>query len=551
MKRLYALLLVICMTTILFSGCGSAKKPADDAEKAKVANINLESAFPIVKTPITMKVVCVRPVNGGSTDSLWFWKWAEKKTNIKFDVTQIEQAAWEEKKSIMFASNTLPDIFLYVGLNSDEVMKYGQEQKMLMPLNGLIDKYAPNIKKVLEKETMVKALITCPDNNIYTLPGYAVEPYNTVRAWINDAWIERLGLKQPETLDDLYNVLSAFKTKDPNKNGKADEIPLGGSWKEGYSVRTIVLTALGLNTSNSMSMCVRDGKAVLPEADPAYAEYLKYMNKLYSEGLMDKDIFTQTRVQSRAKAAQNNTGIVLEGAPFLITTKDADWMEYKSLKPLTSDVNSQRMWPAAMPAQIDRFLISSACKSPEAAIRFADLFFTSPEQDMLLYYGPQKGSEDEMGYIGWYMKPDGEIVQDNLPQDANNGWDYKCKYLLPINGNKLGHGVDKAVIQKVTGVAPKQDVKNGFWQATFDERVLPYCDANTTFPMVYFNSKQLARKNQLYTTLSDYASMMEAKFITGAEPIANIDKYYAQLKNLGVDEYVKIFQDVYDQFKKK
>ena len=79
-----------------------------------------------------------------------------------------------------------------------------------------------------------------------------------------------------------------------------------------------------------------------------------------------------------------------------------------------------------------------------------------------------------------------------------------------------------------------------------DEKVIPY--SKSIFPKVYLQPDQLEKRNTLFTTMKDYCEMMEAKFITGAEPLSNLDKYFSQLKKMGAEEYVKIYQQAYDAY---
>ena len=76
-------------------------------------------------------------------------------------------------------------------------------------------------------------MITAPDGHIYSFPwieelGAGKESIHSVNdfPWINVEWLNKLGLKMPTTTEELKQVLIAFKTKDPNGNGKADEIPM-------------------------------------------------------------------------------------------------------------------------------------------------------------------------------------------------------------------------------------------------------------------------------------------------------------------------------------
>jgi len=54
----------------------------------------------------------------------------------------------------------------------------------------------------------------------------------------------------------------------------------------------------------------------------------------------------------------------------------------------------------------------------------------------------------------------------------------------------------------------------------------------------------------LSTPILDYVEMMEAKFISGDEPLDKFENYQNELKKLGVDEYIGIYQKYYDAYMK-
>ena len=91
-------------------------------------------------------------------------------TSILFKFLQIARENWNEKKKLAFASGDLPDVFFSAFLTAQEEMSYG-EQGILIPLEGMIEKYAPNIKKCLEENPGVKKSITLPSGNIVALPA--------------------------------------------------------------------------------------------------------------------------------------------------------------------------------------------------------------------------------------------------------------------------------------------------------------------------------------------------------------------------------------------
>jgi putative aldouronate transport system substrate-binding protein len=210
---------------------GGAK--SDDASRTKSAvsggvppYLNTGDTFPIVKQGenITLSVATVyNSAMGAKTDDIWFWKYCSEKMNINFEVEQIMDSAAEERKNLMFASGDLKDIVFHLGINATDMVTYGQEEHLLYNLNDLLKpEYAPNILGLMEKMPDLRANISCPDGGIYGLPViFEKNDTNSVpRTFINTDFLQKVGLKYLETLDDFYTVLKAFKEKDPSGTGK-------------------------------------------------------------------------------------------------------------------------------------------------------------------------------------------------------------------------------------------------------------------------------------------------------------------------------------------
>ena len=66
------------------------------------------------------------------------------------------------------------------------------------------------------------------------------------KLWFNYDWLEKLGLEEPQTTEELYEVLKAFKTQDPNGNGKANEIPLTGSIEWSCALEYYLMNSLSI-----------------------------------------------------------------------------------------------------------------------------------------------------------------------------------------------------------------------------------------------------------------------------------------------------------------
>jgi putative aldouronate transport system substrate-binding protein len=469
--------------------------------------------------------------------------------NIHFDVTMLEEKSRAERLNLMFASNDLPDIFFAnVGISTVSIYNYGSKEKQLIPLNDLIGKYAPVLKGKLEEYPEIRAQSTCSDGNIYSLPSMEFsesEQYATKRPWINKLWLDKLSLKMPETLDDLYVVLKAFKEKDPNGNGRNDEIPLGGG-ASSLDPSAIISSALGYTNPGIEPSVLSNGEADMFVGSVAHGEYLIFMNKLFNEGLLDNDYYTATTAQVRAKGAALRVGCFIDSAPHTMTT--TNWKDYVSLKPLTNKADNKKIWPDINTFYVSKYAISSVCKNPEAAMRFADYFYTD-EGGLYSAYGPEKGSPDTLGLIpGWTWDPEKGIVFDFNGTPYTQTIDYIYGIIAPKALMQLGQSDPSRLVAEKYPKPPEDTTTAAWWwRNSFDETVRPYLIRN--FPTVYFDNETNDRVLELTSIIRDYRTMMDAKFITGVEPISGIEGYLNKLKELGADELRKIYLNAYSIYK--
>ncbi|NLG36508.1 MAG: extracellular solute-binding protein, partial [Clostridiales bacterium] len=245
-----------------------------------------------------------------SPEDHYIWAFFKEYCNLDLDVTYYQGGSWAEQRNLVFTGGDLPDIFYQCGFSTSDMVRYGQGEGLLHPLEDLIEQYAPLIKMAIEANPNILLETKTPDGHMYCIPRITAEyvELNTVRMFINKAWLDQGGLKMPSTLDDLTEVLRYFRDGDPNGNGEADEIPwLGTAGGTG----TVVLTALGMNTNSSLEIFVKsDGKTVSsPPLEDNYIHYLTYMKQLMDEGLFNSDFYTMSTEQVNATLARNIVGL--------------------------------------------------------------------------------------------------------------------------------------------------------------------------------------------------------------------------------------------------
>ena len=315
---------------------------------------------------------------------------------IKWQTTTFDAGPAKEKRQISLASGDYADLYMLIPwveqFTPTELLKLGN-QGVVVPLNDLIDQYAPNIKKALDAEPEWKAMATAPDGKIYGMPQW-VDCYHCSyqgKLWMNTTWLEKLGLEQPKTTEDMRRVLRAFKTQDPNGNGKADEIPLSASVRTPpipYFMNAFVYNPQGASGYNNSSLVLKDGKVDLQANKEGWREGLAYLNSLYEEGLIDKGAFTQnpdalTQQGDGGKVPMLGSTTVLHlGEAMSIGLPDGRDKQYDAVPPLTGPKGVNHAgynFPSAPGAT---FVLTNKATPKEQiqAIKLLDYIFTDEGQ---------------------------------------------------------------------------------------------------------------------------------------------------------------------------
>ncbi|NEW09087.1 extracellular solute-binding protein [Paenibacillus sp. SYP-B3998] len=538
MKKLLKSSALVLSLTLLGStslaGCSSSKDGAGtEASKTvegakKVEGVKKEG-FPIVEQPITLTMMAQ---DKGLSDwnQMQVLKDMEKLTNIKFQYKNARDDSFVTKKNLVFASGDLPDVFYGADLTPAEQVTYGT-QGALIPLEGLIESYAPNLKKVLDEHPDIRKSITAPDGHIYALPNIDLTAvWWQGPMWYNGKFLKALGMEVPKTTDELYTYLKRVKVEDPNGNGKKDEVPLSSVKLK--DLRQYFLGFWGMYGSDIYSD--KEGKVHYAPMEEGYKGYLTFMNKLWNEDLLDHETFSQTNDQKKAKGKNNQIGLVADW--FAAFTYGGDPNNDNPLMtPVKSEVPGSPVY-AKHPGLSSNgtFAITKNNKSPEASMRWADyqygyegatLFSQGPE-NVLWKYKDKAAHEKE-----WLPVPKEGVTRD----------DYKG--LLTPNVGIVPPGINLPDVTK----GLRSDFE--MWlDKQNQEKLVPI--AKAPFPNLYLTKEEQAEASAILSDLNKYVEQMEAKFVTGQEALSNWDKYKAQVKKMGGDRIVELNQAAYDRWNK-
>ncbi len=150
-------------------------------------------------------------------------------------------------------------------------------------------------------------------------------------AWINKDWLKKLGLEMPKTTDDLIKVLEAFKNRDPNGNGEADEIPFSFISGNGNEDFKFLFAAFGIGDNDDHLVVGNDGKVDFTADNDNYKEGVKFIRQLQEKGLIDKEASNMIGIVTLLKVMIRNLVFTLHGIRIMLLEVTKVMMFYQYL----------------------------------------------------------------------------------------------------------------------------------------------------------------------------------------------------------------------------
>lgn len=529
-KKVVALVLASAVCLTAFSGCGNSASDNNQPTVSSEAAGESESSKEENNENITVSMFLQDSADQAISTDLPIIQEITKRTGVNFEFVAAPNTEdqFREKFNVTVASGDIPDIM--VSTYRDDMMKVA-EQGTFAALDDYIDQYAPNLKKILDENPDYIRDIRASDGNIYFLPF--IGAVKTFKVWmLRGDWLDKLGLEVPVTLDDWYHVLKAFKEQDPNGNGEADEIP--------YTTRNTQAGVLAFMEAFGISgfevneqFFIEDGQVKYAYTDPRCKEALEFINKLYSEGLIDSEYATNdtnvwlSRLTNEVSGACQDTTARAYSLGTQVRAANADSDAYFVVVAPPKGPDGTQMTTSQMQAIRGFTAISADSPYIKEIVQLFDYFY-SEEGSLLMNFGIEGET--------YTMENGKPTYTENI---ANDSQGRSILSMLNIYGHREW--------------AYKQDI--GYEDALLDETYVNYRNdmeqyIRPTIPALSFTEEEREVINSTYTEIQTYKDEMINKFIMGKEPLDNFDSFVQTLKNMGIDDVLAVEQAAYDRYVK-
>lgn len=547
-KKALALMMAAALAVSVLAGCGSSSKTTsatgtasgetaaesgaagDTAAAQADGNFN-ETGYPIVKEPITLKVMIAIRDSDSLTDfdEMPGVKRLEEETGIHAEWEVIKGSDWKTKLNLAFASGEYPDVILATngeGQLDDE--EYGVTQGIVIPLDDLIDQYMPNFveRRDAEDNDPTTSLVAS-DGKIYSV-GYLVgQNINTNQHYfINQEWLDALNLETPANVEELTEVLRAFKTGDPNGNGEADEIPLEMGLDIGFNGIRYMLPLFGLPCDPDKWIYIDDDKKVqFIATQDGFRDCMEWLHMLYEEGLVDPEIVSQDFNTVETKLKEGNVGF--------FTAWRLVAMAYDE-----GVASNSVLWMPDSSASLYRYLelcrpgafVTSSNQNVPATMRWLDALL---ETDMMfsLYYGEQDAGEG----LGWIYDENNKItVTNDGSAEVKNYID--CNTLFFAPGKYLSE----------TFNMPEQRTEKTEYCEKYDTAGIIQKYSNDYLDMAPLTSEQLQDSSLKETDINNAVVENIAAFVTAGVTDDSWNSFVSMFDGMGIADYVQMYQDAVD-----
>lgn len=477
----------------------------------------------------------------------WIWEEYESMTGIHINWQEIPSTAVAEQKTLLLTSSDMPDAFWQITFSTDELNRYGSEG-IFVNIAPYMDEYAPNLKALLESIEGGIASCTMPDGGIYSMPWVMTDLVQAnLRYYINQNWLDNLGLEVPTTVDELSDVLAAFKEEDANGNGDPDDeygiyyAPGSITYLEQQLAGSYGIGDNGLKPISERYYIDDSDQVQFLYTSDGMKQIWQQMAEWWSNGYIHPESFGNAAYENWVTDGTVNDIVGMYGwvgSNYLYNNAIDD---YTAISVLTGPSGEEpvQSWCDFPVRGTSAFTITSACEAPGTLLQWADYF-----------YGEEGVQFSAFGKEG---------VTYNLDEDGNIR--YTDEILNYEGGSQLGafqYGLfvyGGSIPTWYVDSEPMEIARRQDGEDNKEERMSDYTEISEQYkpdlmPSLVPTIDESTEINAMVTDIDTYIQESRANFVTGVWNFeSDWDNFVDQLEGLGVSRYVEIKQAQYERYK--
>ncbi len=417
-------LAALSVGTGIFFGCRGKDVSLNGGEMQKVDPAEL--AFPLKKRTVITGLTSFPANTESNPNNRTIFKRLQEKTNVEVQWTAMQSDQWNDKITLAMANpKTLADFVFNASFNDSSLLKYA-EQEIIIPLEGYIDTYMPNLKSVFDKYPEYRAMCTDSNGHIWGLPwieqlGSGKEAIQVIdnMSFINKAWLDYLGLEIPTNIEEFEKVLVAFKENAARLQQEfkieGSVIPMSCIMNDGGQDPYVLINGFGDgygDADKGRHIAVTDDRKVICSAtQQGFKKGTAWLHKLYEQGLIDPEAFTQEWSTYVSKGKSGRYGVCFSWDVANI----ANLRNWVPLPVLAADTRNLTAQNGSFTSGFDRgrCVVTAVAKNPALVCAWLDQMydpFQSPQNNWGTY-----GEDDEFDIFVLGKNSAGEKMLKHAP----------------------------------------------------------------------------------------------------------------------------------------
>ena len=543
-KFLKSVVLFGTIISLLLSGCGSGKG-GNSGNIANDVNLKGDGLAAYDKTvKITYPSVTWSGVNyaeGESISDNLVTRVIKEKLNISWEPAfNTDTSGITSQLNLSLTTDNLPDVFY---TDNSVLIKQLISTNAVEPLNDVIDRYATeNLKAIMGFNNGRQYDPVTVDGKIYACPAPEDALNRVPVVYIRTDWMNKLGLKAPETLDDILNIAYGFVNNDPDGNGKKDTYGIPMDSYFGF-VGTTMYTFANPNGAYWDQWVEKDGRLVYGSIQPEMKNTLSMLANAYSKGLINPKFEKASLKDDLANGKYGIfTGVFHSPTNYLKThyaKYGADWSVY----PIPKQSNGKYSVQIDL-ASRNYIFVKKGFKNPEALIKTLNL-----------YAELNDGSMSE-----WWIKQQNDPKYSKV-YDSFHMYLVPCQFASPMGNYDLGIKMSKALKENDTSVLTSPLEKDiyekikagGEWGWSYKKYtadVMPvisnYID---NFHYSAYSGPITQTEMNKRSSLENYEKSIFLDIVSGRKAISSFDTFVEQWNKLGGADWTKEVNDWYQSKK--
>lgn len=541
-------LAALAFGTSLFLGCKDKNVSLNSGDIQKVDPDEL--AFPLKEKTVISGLTSFPPNTESNPNNRTIFRRLQEKTNVEVKWTAIQSDQWNDKITLAMANpKTLADFVFNASFNDSSLLKYA-DQGIIIPLEGYIDSYMPNLKAVFDKYPEYRAMCTDSNGHIWGLPwieqlGSGKEAIQVIdnMSFINKKWLDALGLKVPNTIEEFEKVLLEFKNKASLLQTKfkidGSIIPMSFIMNDGGQDPYVLINGFGEgygDADKGRHIAVTDNRKVICSAtQEGFKKGTAWLHKLYEQGLIDPEAFTQEWSTYVSKGKSGRYGVCFSWDVANIANL-ADWVPLPVLK---ADVKNLTAQNGSFTSGFDRgrCVVTAVAKNPALVCAWLDQMydpFQSPQNNWGTY-----GEDDEFDIFVLGKNKAGKDMLKHAPLGSASP--VEVREAESVNG-------PLAILDEYYGVYVTCPDDAKYRLDWIKDYFTPDVNEKYVYPNVFMTREDTEEVSNIQADVSKAINTAKSDWVMNGFTDQDWENFKKKLDSYKLDKLLSIFQKYLDSY---